>query len=182
MTPALRVPPPPPPRRRPRTLLLAAALLGALLAGCGPGVGGTGTGVTPTLERFGAESEPLCGADIAALLSCSGGTGTDPLPLADDEPARRVAGRADGQRIELQFACEGWRFDGQWGRAAAPLGARFYGSATNAFGHVLPATLSAGIDGNRLAVQLFDELGQPLSPPLTLRRLPAPATLMPQCP
>lgn len=175
-------PPAPRPGRPTRIALLVAALLGALLAACGPGVGGTGTGVSPTLARFGAEPEPLCDADIAALLACSGGPGTDALPLADGDPARRVAGRAEGQRIELQFACEGWQFDGQWGRAAAPLGARFYGSATNGAGATQPAMLSARVDGARLAVQLEDELGQPLAPPLTLRALPAPATLVPQCP
>lgn len=186
MNPTLPTPCIDPPCRRRRTLRLAAALLGAmlagLLAGCGPGVGGTGTGLTPSLAQFGAEPEPLCDADIAALLACSGGPDSAVQSLADDEPARRVAGRVDGQRIELQFACEGWRFEGQWGRAAAPLGARFYGSATNAAGQAQPATLAARVDGTRLVVQLTDELAQPLAPPLALRGLPAPATLEPQCP
>lgn len=186
MKPTLPTPSTTSPALRPWTLRLAAVLLGAglaaLLAACGPGVGGTGTGLTPSLARFGAEPEPLCASDIAALLACSGGPDSAVQSLADDEPARRVAGRVDGQRIELQFACEGWRFEGQWGRAAAPLGARFYGSATTAAGHAQPAMLSARVDGTRLVVQLTDELDQPLAPPLSLRGLPAPATLDPQCP
>ena len=53
-----------------RTRLGSAWLLGALvMAGCGPGVGGTGTG-SAAFAAFGASPTPVCGGAVAAALSC----------------------------------------------------------------------------------------------------------------
>lgn len=162
--------------------LMGLSAVSMLLAGCGPGVGGTGTGATVGPAQFGAEAEPLCDADVAPVLACTGSPGSAPVLLADGDPARRASGRIDEQSIELHLACEGWRFEGTWGRAAAPLGARFYGRATNAAGDAVPATLTMRAFGRELVVQLHDELDVPMSPPLALRPMPAPVTLAPQCP
>ena len=62
-----------PGRRRLHTLAAGLALAGALLAsGCGPGVGGTGTGgAAPPLADFGAAAQPVCASDLAAVLACT---------------------------------------------------------------------------------------------------------------
>ena len=53
-----------------RAWLACAWMLGALLvAGCGPGVGGTGTG-DAAFAAFGASAAPVCGGTVAAALSC----------------------------------------------------------------------------------------------------------------
>ena len=53
-----------------RGCLASAWMLGTLLfAGCGPGVGGTGTG-DAAFAAFDASSAPVCGGTVAAELAC----------------------------------------------------------------------------------------------------------------
>ncbi len=174
-----------PPRPRLASALATAVLaLSALLAACGPGVGGTGTGVSPNVgpAHFGATSEPLCGADFAAALDCaSPAAGTAPLLLADGDPAQQASGRVADQRMELRWLCEDWAFEGDWGRAAPPRGLRFYGTARNGDGVTLAAMLSVRAEGTALVAELQDELGVALAGPVTLQRMPAPVTLTPRC-
>lgn len=166
----------------PRALAGLTALATLLmLAACGPGVGGTGVGPTHGLAFFGATTEPLCDSSLADALRCEAGTsGTAPLLLADGDPARAGNGRLDGQRIELQWLCDGWRFTGQWGRASSPAEPRFFGTASRAGGEQ-PATLVLRAQGEGFVAELLDTGGQSLAPPLTLRVMGAPVTIAPFC-
>ena len=119
-----------------RHLFLVAAWL-ATVAGCGPGVGGTGTGEsTDGLAAFGAVGQALCAAPFADRLACPPATGgtTTPSPIGT-AAVRYVDAAIGGQtsvlfeanRIEVDARCAGLRFSGEWG--VAPSGAaRFYGT------------------------------------------------------
>lgn len=161
-----------------RQALLAGLLATALaLTGCGPGVGGTGTGQEHGASDFGATATALCTSELAEQLGCpssAGGgqpsAGSVPLLLADATPPQRATGRIDGNRIELTLRCEGWSFFGEWGVAMRLPGGRFYGTGRGPGGRVQPAVLElvAQAGGGFLAT-LQDSLERPLVPPLPLQ-------------
>jgi hypothetical protein len=112
------------------------------LAGCGPGVGGSGTGENAqALADFGATAAPVCAASFASNLKCtpatpaSPGSGGVPTP-SPDGTALVVFNDASGQAqisatlqdnaIELEARCARLRFTGQWGINGAGE-ARYYG-------------------------------------------------------
>ena len=143
--------------------LALASALAVLAGGCGPGVGGTGTGASVgSLDYFGAQSALLCDSELAALLACPGGPA--PLPgatsgtlvryFADSASAPRVHLRVEGQRAELDAPCARLQFSGEWGQVPGRAG-RFYGGAVVA-ASPLPASLTAVPAGNGLAVELLD--------------------------
>ncbi|MBL8331063.1 MAG: hypothetical protein JNJ71_19655 [Rubrivivax sp.] len=111
------------PARWPFLAWLGALLAGLWLAGCGPGVGGTGTdSVGAAMAEFGA-------APAADCPVCQPGT------LPADASALRFVGPAASlavvtsyrqQSVELQERCLSWSFEGSWGRTAAGRGA-YYG-------------------------------------------------------
>ncbi len=55
---------------RSRLGLIGALLLASWLSGCGPGVGGTGTGETNGLAAFGAVPASICADDVGGVLGC----------------------------------------------------------------------------------------------------------------
>ena len=131
--------------RTPAVLLLAvAACLTALLAACGPGVGGSGTGL-----ESGAPP----------------GTAVLPTPSlhADGADGRQVQAVLEGSRLRVDAACPRLRFEGTWdGVSAGPL--RFDGrlDATRS------ATAEALLSGSTLTITLRDGTGTVLLGPLPL--------------
>ena len=167
---------------------LASALV-LLFGGCGPGVGGTGTGATTgSLDYFGASSTPLCSSELAPLLACPGSAG-GPVPLpggdpgtavryfADSATAPRVHLRMEGQRAELDAPCARLQFSGEWGQVPGRAG-RFYGGAVQV-GTPLPASLTASRAGITLAVELLDAEDHSLL--ATLQLVPVPAPVVVSC-
>jgi hypothetical protein len=150
-----------------------AALCLAVLAACGPGVGGTGTGST-ALAPFGAQAASVCGSGsgLATVLQCPpGGSATNPVPSsgparvwwADSDSLWRSSARLDGDQIELTLTCEGLVFTGNWG-ALPGQAERFYGSVRSlASGRTELASLAVQLSGIGIAVQLNDAGGQPLA-------------------
>jgi len=166
-------------------LAALAALCG--LAGCGPGVGGTGTGdsVTPghagsPFTGFAARS--VCDSPLAMALVCSSGTGgvvqptVNGLFLANGTPSATVQARLDGAGwLQVQWRCLDWQFNGQWGETAA-LGPRWYGWVAQA-GRVQPATLAmAATEPPRLQLTLTDDNGTRLTGPDPLQVVPGSTT------
>ncbi len=165
--------------------LLAAT---ALLGGCGPGVGGTGTGdAADALGAFGATAASVCAGELATVLACAattggggggGGTaaapapGTAPVYLADTIDGRRVAVSVQGNLIDVNAPCARVRFRGQWGTIAGQA-ARFYGS-TEQDGSSTPATLQAVVRGSGLELTLVDTQGRVLLGPVLVTARPAP--------
>lgn len=172
--------------RRRLTLLVWAAL--ALLAACGPGVGGTGTGdkpgpaLDPVLGPgdFGADAALVCDSTLADALACAGtGASGSPAPagtaavrwdsVAPDTP---LVARFDGNALTLQGACTGLAFRGSWGIGAAGP-ARYYGSvvvASEADPQAGQVLITPQADGSlQLVVQDAGGLG--LAGPLRLERV-----------
>ena len=160
-------------------LLVTAAVLGGL-AGCGPGVGGTGTGdIVDPLVVFGASTASVCASELAPVLACPvpGGAGapvpgTAPVYLSDTTDGRRVVVRMEGNLIEVNAPCARIQFRGQWG-AIAGQAARFYGS-TGQDASAAPATLRAVVRGNGLELTVVDALGRVLLGPVLVTVRPAP--------
>lgn len=155
---------------------LAVAVLLAL-AGCGPGVGGSGTG--PDLASFGATAAPVCSAPFASALGCSMGMATPELPGAtgavqfvDLVNGSQVVATPRGGNIELDLRCPRLYFYGSWGTTAAGV-SRYFGGYSSGGGLPLsPAQLTAAPDAaapGGLVVQLLDASGAALTAPLRLR-------------
>lgn len=124
-----------------RLLPVAAA---ALLAACGPGVGGSGTGLEPPLPP---------------------GTVALPMPSlhADGTDGRQVQAALEAGRLRVNAACPRLRFDGLWdGLSGTPL--RFEGSLEGAGA----ATAEVLLAGSTLTVTLRDGAGRVLLGPLPL--------------
>ena len=163
-----------------------AALL--LLAGCGPGVGGTGTGGA-ALSAFGASAASVCSSAVAFELGCaqapapSGpGTSSGVLPIQFVDAAGQVTLDVDGNDARLASSCLGLHFNGEFGRSAA--GEGFFGTLqVDATGVDALATLSvlAARGGGGLTVELRDVDGQLVAGPLLLRRAPVPQSAPNPC-
>ncbi len=160
---------------------LALAWL-ALVAGCGPGVGGTGTG----RDDPGAPSSTLaalCDSGLTPLLRCpsSPGTavalGTSLVWLADGAASRDVLARVEGNAIDLELGCRGLQFSGSWSLVSgqAP---RFVGQVRDlSSGATAAASLTAQLSGATLLLQLFDAQGASLAGPVTLAVVATPPPL-----
>lgn len=152
-----------------------AALLS--LSGCGPGVGGTGTGGA-ALTAFGASAASVCSSAIAFELGCaqapapSGpGTSSGVLPIQFVDAAGQVTLDVDGNVARLASSCLGLHFSGEFGRSAA--GEAFFGSfQVDANGIDALATLAAlpASGGGGLTVELREVDGHLVAGPLLLRR------------
>lgn len=167
--------------RLPAWLVVWLVVLG-WLAGCGVGVGGTGTGDrSGDLPAFGATAASVCGGSLAPVVGCTNTTLPDMQPTSvsffvDSSGTRRA--RVDGNDIELQLLCDGRRFVGTWGTVGGQP-ARYYGHLTQAAGESLASmTVLALADGNSLQVQVFGEDGRALAGPYTLVRSAAPTTVV----
>lgn len=173
--------------------LLAAAAVTALFSGCGPGVGGTGTGDTidasAAFAAFGASAAPVCASDLAPVLACPATTGggagsatpapgTSPVHLADTIDGQRVAVSVQGNVIEVNAPCARVQFRGQWGLVAGQA-ARFYGGTAQDASTLptTPAALQAVVRGNGLELTLTDLQGRVLLGPVLVTVRPAPAVV-----
>lgn len=152
---------------------LASCML--LLPGCGPGVGGTGTGETGGgLEAFGALPASVCSGELAALVACASPAGAAaPAPgagavlLADTIDGRQVQVALRGNTVELSAACLRVQFRGEWGAVAGQPG-RFFGT-TDIDGTVAPAALQAQVSGGDVVLTLRDTTGRVLLGPVLVR-------------
>ena len=146
--------------------LVLALLLAGLLAACGPGVGGSGTGATEDpLRQFGATALPACGNPLAPqLANCVKG---QPLSYADSSTLPRVTVQLLDSHLELQAPCAGLNFSGDWA-AVGDQPPRFYGTVTSSTGTALASLVTAPAGANGLQVEMRDALGLKLLGPLTL--------------
>ena len=165
-----------------------AACLAGYLVGCGPGVGGTGTGDSePLLQFFSATATSVCGAPFATSLSCAGADanpGSNPQPAAQGTAVTRFVDQANAANITvtieansivLDARCLGIHFSGDWGIAAAS-DARFFGSyARDPTAQRTPGSLSvqATSKADQLSLTLRDADGRILLGPTTLQRVVA---------
>lgn len=169
-------------------LLVLAGTLAVLAGGCGPGVGGTGTGASEgSLDYFGASVASVCDSDIAPLLSCPTGgtanpgpgpTGTTVRYFADSATTPRVHLRVEGQHAELDAPCARLQFSGTWGQVPGYTG-RFYGGALQG-GLPLPASVTATRANGGLTVELLDADERTLQSALFLVPVAAPQAV--SCP
>ena len=127
-------------RPRSRWMAITAAawlcLQALLLAACGPGVGGTGTGLTSVadgLQAFGAQAVAACAPGNATSPACPaasglGSTGGNPAAEVWLDAVSGARWRLDvqGDTVTLERRCTQERFRGQWGSSPA-LGARYFG-------------------------------------------------------
>ncbi len=153
------------PRTNPLSLAIGL-LLASLLAACGPGVGGSGTGAAEEpLLQFGATAIAVCGNPLAPQpAACVTGQAT---PYADSATQPRVTAQLLDGHIELQAPCAGLKFSGDWA-AVGSQSPRFYGSVTSASGTSLASLISAPAGEQGLRVELRDAQGALLLGPLTL--------------
>jgi hypothetical protein len=162
-----------------RAALATAAL--ALLAACGPGVGGSGTGEDQSaLPSFGASASALCSGELAALLACapaSGGAldpggGTGLVAFRGQAGGEAVSLVLQGNGAELRVGCTLLRFRGQWGQLAGQP-PRFYGYL-DPDGAPVVATLEARLVGGEIELTLRDANGSALLGPLRVAAGTAP--------
>lgn len=153
---------------RPRAPRLALALaLAAWLAGCGPGVEGTGTGATADdpLKSFGATAVSACGSPLAPqLAACIKGQA---VRYADSTTQPHVTAEIQDGLAQLRAPCAGLQFSGEWA-AVGSQAPRFYGTVTSASGTALASLIvsAEGVDGLRIEMRSAIEL--PLLGPLSL--------------
>jgi hypothetical protein len=164
------------------------ALLLMLLAGCGPGIGGTGTGAAIE-PPSGLVLKPVCESGFADLLRCTGlpGTtasalGTSLSLLADNAGRRDALLRLEGNAADLEVFCAGLQFSGNWGQLPGQA-ARFHGVVRSVRGvETQYASLTALRSGAVVVVQLFDIDGRALSAPLTLQVVATAPAVVQGCP
>lgn len=170
-----------------RAALASIWLLGALLlAGCGPGVGGTGTG-DDAFAAFGASAAPVCGSAVAALLACPSApaapppaTGTGQIQFAD--AAGQIVLELNGNVARLDDSCLNLHFDGEFGTAADNTQGYFGSYEIDSTGADVFAALSAlPAAAGALSVELKDVGGQAIVGPVPLQRVMGPALLPGPC-
>ena len=176
--------------------LAALALLIGLQAGCGPTVGGSGTGDSPaTLASFGAKAASTCSSQIATLLSCTSTSlaPLDPTQLAGTGTAIFVGTLASGPYVLtvkdnhalFQSRCNAATFEGDWG--VLPSGdSRFLGGwiSTDRKPEVRAQLWPHGVaqSTDTLLVQVLDADGQVLFGPVQMSRVAAMPIDKPNCP
>ncbi len=163
---------------------LALVLQALLLAGCGPGLGGTGTGMEPEpLTALGATEVSVCTADFGDLLGCR----TNPSTSAAAQPTTAAVHWADpnapadtqlelqAQQAQLKLRCAGWLFTGRYAQRPGQT-PRYVGQFEAAGSVVALATLEVSRNGSGLNVTLADPAGRVLAGPLLMQPVATPAT------
>ncbi len=168
----------------------------AVLQGCGPTGGGTGTGgAAVTLADFGATAASSCSAAFATALDCTTvsdtPTATAQLPgtaavvFVGNSASGPFTMTLQGNHVDLQSRCQATHFEGDWGQL--PGGeARYFGSfqgpgAAAATAAMLWVQALPGSDG-ALQVLVQDVQGRALFGPLQLQRVATAPTEPPACP
>lgn len=170
-----------------RPWLALLSLLAALIAGCGPGIGGTGTGAGIEPPE-GLALKPVCESGFADLLRCTGlpGTaasvlGTGLQFLADGATTRNALLRLEGNAADLEILCAGLQFSGNWGQLPGQA-ARFHGVVRSVRGlETQYASLVVLRSGATLTVQLFDVEGRALSAAYALLVVPSAPAVATSC-
>lgn len=146
-----------------------AALLALLcaLAGCGPGIGGTGTGSDMEGPTGTAALTPaaVCDSELAPLLNCAAGATAAGSALrwwADGSPVRDAQLRIEGNGAEFEAACTGWRFSGSWA-VQGDQPARFHGTLQRAGLAAQTGSLVVQRADAALTARLFDAEGRALT-------------------
>lgn len=162
-----------------RTLWRAAgaALLAGLLAACGPGVGGTGTGngAAPPgvagLDYFGAQTANACLTAFGPLIGCTTTTGDPAQPLPTSLAGECAAATFEGNDVVLDVVCLGWTFSGRWGLSADGK-LRYFGlvGPDLLLPPTDPAALEVQVQGSSLVLWLHAADGRLLAGPLVVRR------------
>jgi len=169
-------------------VLLAHA---GLLAACGPGVGGTGTGLSvaaDALQAFGAQAISACAPGASSSPACTAASGLEPATVQpptvlwlDTDPGARVRLDVQGDGVTLEKRCTQERFIGQW--ATSPnQGARYYGIFGPEGAPGVAVSLSVrSAEPSTLTLELRGLDDKLLFPPLTVQRYDTPLPA-PTCP
>ncbi len=172
-------------RSKLRRVCLASAWMLAtlLLTGCGPGVGGTGTG-DAAFEAFGVSAASVCIGPVAAELACpslpAGPVAVGTLPVQFVDAAGQVTLQVSGNLATLDASCLRLHFSGEFGsRASGAQG--FFGSyqiGGNGFDVLAALSTVPAAGGGALTIELRDVDGRVAVGPMLLQRatgpLPAP--------
>lgn len=175
--------------------LALALLLAAGLSACGPGVGGTGTGVeagAPTngsTDAPGAAADSVCKTNFAALLDCTDAasgalstTGTRPVLFADAPAQARATATFSGEHLVLDMPCAASVFEGDWVASGSAAG-RFLGLVRMETGSsAQAATAQVERQGSTLVLRLANETGPVLVGTVTLSRVTAVPSAPSSCP
>jgi hypothetical protein len=169
-----------------RAWLASAWVFGGLLvAGCGPGVGGTGTG-DAAFAAFGASAAPVCGGSVAATLACPSAPPVAPvspggtLPVQFVDAAGQLVLELNGNVAQLDASCQHLHFTGEFGTGTNGSQGFFGSYEISGNGPDVLAALSTtpAVGGGALTIELHDVDGQVLVGPVLLQRatgaLPAP--------
>lgn len=172
-------------RSRPRIGLRGAALAllcaqAFMLAACGPGVGGSGTGPAGAqldgLVAFGAQAAPACAGSAPSWLACSAPATApaDTRVWVDNLARPTLRLEVQGDALTLEARCTQSRFSGLWGTSAGS-GLRYYGAYSVGQGLPVAASLvgQPGEAGTAV-VQVRGIDGAILLGPITVRRAEAP--------
>lgn len=177
-----------------RTAGAALSLLAALLAGCGPTTGGTGTGDSLVgLTSFGATAVGSCSASFADALDCQTGAGgmpanqlgSAPVVFSGSGAAEPYVLTVQGNQAELVSRCSNARFDGLSGLLPDGVSG-FFGSFSEAAGGAAqPAQLDLkrvqGV-GDTLQLAVLGVDGHILLGPLQLQRVAVAPSGPARCP
>lgn len=163
------------------------------VAGCGPGVGGTGTGEQGFgLDYFGARKASVCTSSFAGELKCPsriviGPTplpqddGSEPVAWVDDPDAPRTVLRISGSEADFESDCGSTKFAGSWG-TLAPRDSRFFGYYTvPGEPSAKPGSLTVLNSSDGLSFEIRDARDRTVLGPLPLQRADS-ETPAPACP
>lgn len=164
-----------------RIWLVSVWTLGMLLfSGCGPGVGGTGTGAA-AFAAFGVSAASVCSGAIATELACPqppgqapGATGTPPVQFVD--AAGQVTLEVNGNLAQLDASCLRLRFSGEFGAGTGNVEGFFGSYEVGGNGIDVLAALSAvpAAGAGALTIELRNVDGQVAVGPVLLRRATVP--------
>lgn len=171
--------------------IVAAMGIALVATGCGPGIGGTGTGATAgALVAFRATPSPVCSSAFADRLECAPPGTMNPTPAAGTASVRFVDATGNvvlelaGNDARLDAACQQLRFDGTFGSSAGSGAPAFFGVvASQASGAEVFASLSVQrAEPSGLTIDLRDVDGRVVVAPTTLERAPAVTAPPAPCP
>jgi hypothetical protein len=163
-----------------RACLAACALAALVFTGCGPGVGGTGTG-DAALAAFGASAAPVCGGAVATVLVCPSAPAVPPpaggtLSVQFADAAGQVVLELNGNIARLDDSCLKLHFSGEFGTVAG--GAQgFFGSYeidNNGLDVLAALSTVPAPGGGAVTIELKDVAGQTVVGPVLLQRMTVP--------